>query len=218
MFEDIFIKIKEKLDKDDEIRETVLKISRKSIRLSQEAVHAIHRREFERAREILNEAKKIHQEIEENIKKVSPRLYYKGYIVDMHQEFVEASLFLILIEGGTEIPDPKALNVSVYAYLQGLGDVVGELRRYILDAVRLENNEEADRCLRLMEELYVSLLTLDYPEGLIPGIHRKVDIARGLIEKTRNQLSYFQHGNKLVKSMNELQETLKNIKLPKKEG
>ena len=209
MFADIFEKIKEKLDKDDEIREATLKISRKSIRLSQGAVQATHRRELEKAKANLKEAKELIEEVEKNIKKISPRLYYKGYVTDMHQEFVEASVYLTLIEGGTEVQDPETLNVSNYAYLHGLGDVVGELRRHSLDAVRQENNEEAERCLTLMEEIYNLLRSLDYPEGLIPGIRRKVDRARGLIERTRNELAYFQHGNKLVNSMNQLQKTLK---------
>ncbi|NVM55165.1 MAG: haloacid dehalogenase [Candidatus Helarchaeota archaeon] len=211
MFDVIFEKIKKKLDIDDKNRETTLKISRQSIRFCQEAVRATHRGEFKKAREKLNESHKLIQEAEENIKKVNPRLYYKGYITDMHQEFVEASLFLTFMEGGTEIPDPGTLNVSNYAYLQGLGDVIGELRRHSLNAVRNEKVKEAENCLAIMEEIYNILHTLDYPEGLIPGIRRKVDRARGLTEKTRSELAYFQHGNKLVKSMNQLQKTLKNV-------
>ena len=210
MFEGIFDNIKKKLDVDDKIREITLKISRKSIRNCQEAVRAIHRGEFESARQKLKESQELIQEVERNIKKVSPRLYYKGYVVDMQQEFVEASLFLTLIEKGTEIESPEVLNVSNFAYLHGVGDVIGELRRHALDAVRNEETQEAERALGLMEELYDLLRSLDYPDGLIPGIRRKVDISRSLIEKTRNDLAYFEHGNKLVTGMDQLLKKLKN--------
>ena len=210
MFKGIFDNIKKKLDVDDKIRETTLKISRKSIRNCQEAVRAIHRGEFESARQKLKESQELIQEVYRNIKKVSPRLYYKGYVVDMQQEFVEASLFLTLIEKGTEIESPEVLNVSNFAYLHGVGDVIGELRRHALDAVRNEDTQEAERALGLMEELYDLLRSLDYPDGLIPGIRRKVDISRSLIEKTRNDLAYFGHGNKLVTGMDQLLKKLKN--------
>lgn len=210
MFKVIFDNIKKKLDVDDEIREKTLKISRESIRFCQEAVRAIHRGEFDKAREKLKESNNLILEVERNIREVNPRLYYKGYIIDMQQEFVEASLFLSLIIGQKEIETPAILNVSNYAYLHGLGDVIGELRRHALDAVRNADNEESERMLDLMEEIYSMLLSLDYPEGLIPGIRRKIDIARSLIEKTRNDLAYFQHGNKLVNNMNQLLKKLKN--------
>ena len=211
MFEEIFEKMIKKLDMDDEIRETTLKVSRESVRFCQEAVRAIHKGEFEKAREKLKESRKLIQEVEKNLKVVSPRLYYKGYVTVMHQEFVEASILLTLIEGKAEIQDPEMLNVSNYAYLHGLGDVVGELRRHSIDAMRNENTQEVEKAISLMEEIYSSLHSLDYPEGLIPGIRRKIDVARGLLEKTRSELAYFQHGNKLVSSIDQLLKKLKNI-------
>ncbi|MFX1295393.1 MAG: haloacid dehalogenase [Promethearchaeota archaeon] len=210
MFEEIFKKIRKELDIDDELRETTLKVSRKSVRFSQEAVRAIHRGELEKARENLKKARSLIQDVEKNIKDASPQLYYKGYVLIMHQEFVEGSLFLSLIEGEKEIQGPESLQVSNYAYLQGLGDLIGELRRYSIDAMRNDNLQRAKNYLENMKEIYDSLITLDYPEGLISGIRRKVDIARSLIEKTKNDLAYLQFGNKLVDNINKLIEKLKN--------
>ncbi|HUX99045.1 MAG TPA: hypothetical protein VMV49_05790 [Candidatus Deferrimicrobium sp.] len=211
VFEEIFEKIKQRLDVDDEIRESTLKSTRNSIRLCQEAVRSIHRKEFKIAHEKLEEASNLIQELENNIKNKSPELYYKGSVLTMHQEFVEAALFLKLIEDKTEIPKPETLNVSYYAYLLGLGDLIGELRRYSLDAIRDENFDEAERSLNTMEEIFNLLHMLDYPEGLIPGIRRKVDVARSLIEKTRSDLTYFKHGKTLVNKMNQLLESLKKL-------
>jgi translin len=198
VFEEIFERIKQKLDADDEIREATLKATRNSIRLCQEAVRSIHRKEFEIARGKLEEASNLILELENNIKNKNPELYYKGSV-------------LILIEDKTKIPSPEALNVSHYAYLSGLGDVIGELRRHSLDAIRDENFLEAERSLNTMEEIFNLLRSLDYPEGLIPGIRRKVDVARSLIEKTRSDLTYFKHGKTLVNKMNQLLESLKKL-------
>ncbi|MHA1266779.1 MAG: haloacid dehalogenase [Candidatus Helarchaeota archaeon] len=211
MFKKIFDQIKEKLDIEDNIRETTLKLSRQSIRFTQEAIKAIHRREFNNAKEKLGEARELIQEVETNIKEISPRLYYKGYVTDMQQEFVEASVFMRLLEGDDEIPGPNELKVSNYAYLQGLGEVIGELRRHALDSIRYDDVQEAERCLKYMEDIFSLLLTLDYPEGLIPGIRRKTDIARSLIEKTRDDIAYFSHGNKLIGYMDRVLKKLKRL-------
>ncbi|MHA1648748.1 MAG: haloacid dehalogenase [Candidatus Helarchaeota archaeon] len=211
MFQKIFEKIIKKLEIDDEVRENTLKVTRKAVRLSQDAVRATHRREFKKAKENLKEVRKLIDEVEKNIKELSPHLFYKGYVTVMHQEFVEASLFLALVQKNTEMQGPEALNVSEYAYLEGLGDLIGELRRYSIDAMRNEDFQEAEWSLGVMEQIYDLLITLDYPEGLVPGIRRKTDIARSLIEKTKSDFHYLLHGNKLVTSINRLLEKLKNI-------
>ncbi len=210
LFQEIFEKLKQQLDLDDDLRETILKASRNSVRFSQEAVRAIHRDEFEKAKDKLKEAKNLIHDMDSQIKDTCPQLYYKGHVAVMFQEFVEAALFLNLIEGLPDIPGPEELQVSNYDYLQGLGDLIGEIRRYSLNAIRKEDFPKAEKCLTYMEEIYDMLLTLDYPEGLIPGVRRKVDVARSLIEKTRSELAYFQHGNRVVTNINRLLEKLKN--------
>ncbi len=217
MLQEILDKIKQKLEEDDEIRESTLKISRQSVRLSQEAVRSIHRGEFSKARKILEENFRLFQGIENDLRNVSPRLYYKGYVSIMHQEFVEASLLLALLDEGAPVQSPESLNISYYDYLSGLGDVVGELRRHIMDAMREGNFQETQRCISIMELIFEFLITLDYPEGLIPGIRRKTDVARGLIEKTKSDLFYFQHGNDLVKNITSLLEKLKNLDVKTKD-
>jgi len=215
LFEEIFEKIRQKLDADDEVRENSLKASRKSIRLSQEAVSAIQRGDFESARASLDECTQLIQELDANLKNNSPEIYYKGNVMTMHQEYVEAALLFALIEGTTEIQGPEMLNVSSYAYIGGLGDLIGELRRYSLNAIKEEKFQESERSLRIMEEIYQLLRTLDYPEGMLPGVRRKVDIARNLIERTRSDLTYFKHGNELRDKMDNLLEALNKIDINK---
>jgi translin len=215
LFEEIFETIRQKLDADDEVRESSLKASRKSVRLSQEAVSAIQRGDFESARASLDECAKLILELNINLKNNSPEIYYKGNVMTMHQEYVEAALLFALIEGTTEIQGPEALNVSSYAYIGGLGDLIGELRRYSLNAIKEEKFQESERGLRIMEEIYQLLRTLDYPEGMLPGVRRKVDIARSLIERTRSDLTYFKHGNDLVDKMDSLLDTLNKIDINK---
>jgi translin len=215
MFEEIIERIRQKLDVDDDVRENSLKATRKSVRLCQEAVASIQRDDFEAARKNLDECTQMLRDFDQSLRTECPEIYYKGNIMTMQQEYVEAALLLALMEGKTEIQGPEALNVSVYAYLGGLGDTVGELRRYSLRAIRQERFEQAEKCLKLMEELYDLLHTLDYPEGLLPGLRRKVDVARSLIEKTRTDLTYFQHGKDLVTKMDRLIERLDKFELKK---
>ncbi|MHA1132312.1 MAG: haloacid dehalogenase [Candidatus Helarchaeota archaeon] len=210
MFQKIIDNIKRDLEIDDNLRESTLKLSRNAIRLSQQAVRATHKGEFNRAKNILKEIRNLNDEVEQNLRSSAPHLYSKGYVVSMQQEFVEASLFLALVKGETNVPDPETLRVSKYAYIQGLGDLIGELRRKIIDSMRSEDFQQAGKYLGFMEEVYNALILLDFPEGLIPGIRRKIDVGRSLIERTKNDLAYLEFGDKLLNRIHELLERLKN--------
>ena len=71
-----------------------------------------------------------------------------------------------------------------------MADLVGELRRYCLEHLRESSAlSEANRAMEVMDDLYDNLITLDYPSGLIPGVRRKTDVARSLVEKTRGDLT-----------------------------
>ena len=79
----------------------------------------------------------------------------------------------------------KELSVPIVPYIQGLGDVIGELRRHIIDLLRREEYGEAEIYLDIMETIYQELRRLNYPDALVPGLRHKVDVARRLIEDTK---------------------------------
>ena len=86
------------------------------------------------------------------------------------------------------IPHPDELRVEYAAYLNGLGDVVGELRRHVLDLIRRDSFEKAEVFLGIMEDIHATLMDFDYPDAITKGLRRKTDVSRGLIEKTRGDV------------------------------
>jgi translin len=106
----------------------------------------------------------------------------------LRKELAEGYITLALI-AGEDLPKPEALGVSNAAYLDGLGESVGELRRYILDSLRREDFSRCEELLNIMDEIYGILMTLDFPELLAHGLRRTTDAMRGIIERTRGDLT-----------------------------
>ncbi|MDV3104436.1 translin family protein [Thermococcus waiotapuensis] len=178
--------IKKALDKADAAREEALRITREIVRLSGDAVKAIHRGDLEKARRRLENARKLVEMLRESLKPY-PMLYYSGYVQSAHQEFVEATLLLAYREE-REFPSPWELGIPEADYLLGLGDFIGELRRYFLLLLLRGEIGEAEGVYRFMEELYEELMTLEYPAGLV-NIRTKQDQARHVLERTLEDLT-----------------------------
>lgn len=168
-------------------RDEALVLSREIIRTCANTIRAAHRGEVDRARELLRGAREGLAQILARLEG-HPELLHTGYVYDCQKEFAEASAFLALVSG-EELPDPDALGVDYAAYLNGLGETVGELRRHTLDEMRHGRLEEADRLLATMDEIYHHLVTMDYPDAITGGLRRTTDGVRGIIEKTRGELT-----------------------------
>ena len=133
------------------------------------------------------------------------------------QEFAEASVLSSLLreeEKPETLPSPEALGIGYAAYLNGLGDVVGELRRHVLDLIRTEALEKAEVFLGIMENIHAVLMDFDYPDAITRGLRRKTDVARGLIEKTRGDLINAIQQKKLETAMRELESRLEPAPVP----
>ncbi|HID27915.1 MAG TPA: translin family protein [Methanosarcinales archaeon] len=185
--------IKIKFDSKDSAREQALKLSREVIRLSGNAIRAIHRKEYNRANELLQDEKSILDNIK-SILENHKDIYYAGFVEDAQQEYAEAILlYSIITKENTAnlntLPDPEEIEVEYAPYLKGLGDLVGELRRHILDLIRRDKEEDGENFLELMEDIYTILMHFDYPDAITHGLRRKVDIARSIIERTRGDLT-----------------------------
>ncbi|MBP1912335.1 translin family protein [Thermococcus stetteri] len=178
--------IRRTLDEADSAREEALRLTREVVRLSGDAVKAIHRNDLETARQRLKSAQKLVEMIRESLRPY-PMLYYSGYVQSAHQEFVEATLLLAYREG-REFPSPWDLGVPEADYLLGLGDFIGELRRHFLLLLIEGRVEEAEEVYRFMEELYGELMTLEYPKGLV-NVRTKQDQARHILERTLEDLT-----------------------------
>ena len=168
-------------------RDKALQRSRSIIRHCALAIRAAHREERLLAKDHLDQAKELTVALRDDLAPY-PDLYHAGYSQDALKEYAEASAVYSLL-GGMDLPMPDDLGVEYAAYLGGLADTVGELRRRALDMLRLDQQQEAERMLELMEEIYALLITVDFPDAITGGLRRATDVARGLVERTRGDLT-----------------------------
>jgi len=187
---------------EDEAREKALRSCRQVIRHSADAIRAVHRQEQNKAKGLLDSAYELLRELNHDLAKHG-RLLHSGFVHDAQKEFAEGYITLALI-AGEGLPRPGALGVSNAAYLDGLGESVGELRRYILDSLRRGDFFRCEELLTIMDEIYGILITMDFPELLAHGLRRTTDAIRGIIERTRGDLTVALRQKKLEKKLNDL--------------
>lgn len=175
------------LEEKNAAREVALTLSRDIIRLSANAIRAIHREEWERALELMAEGQQSVLRMTEVLEGHGD-IYYAGFVQDSHKEYAEARLTFALVVG-QEIPGPAELGVDVAPYLNGLAEAIGELRRHLLDYLRSGQVERCEPLLARMDDIFTFLTTIDYPDAMTGGLRRSTDIARGILEKTRGDLT-----------------------------
>jgi translin len=177
----------EQLTSRHQAREQALSISREVIRFSANAIRAVHRGEFDEARRLIDEGAARLKETSP-IREQNPEIYYAGFLSDARKEFTEANVTLAVVSGGV-IPSAEELDVDPPAFLNGLAEVIGELRRNILDALRRDDFAHCEEFMEVMDEIYGILVTVDFPEGVTGGLRRSTDAMRGVLERTRGDLT-----------------------------
>jgi translin len=168
-------------------REITLNASRRAIRACASAIRAVQRREFYPARELIAEAAAFLAEADAALAG-HPDVRYSGSLHDAKKEFAEANLTLAFVSGQA-LPGPAELRVEIPAYLNGLAEAASELRRQALDYLRRGDLGEAEHLLTTMDEVYGVLVTVDYPEALTGGLRRATDALRGVLERTRGDVT-----------------------------
>ncbi|ABM80341.1 translin family, DNA-binding protein [Hyperthermus butylicus DSM 5456] len=185
-FRAILSEINTVLSRREELRDSLIKLGRDVIKLSGWAINALHRGRVEEARKYIEEMDSIVSRFREMAKSDS-FLAESGFVYNVLSEYVEAKVFYSVVVEGV-IPSHRELSVPEVPYLQGVGDVLGELRRLALDYMRLGRLNEAEKVLDLMEAMYYEMRALEYPDALLPGVRHKVDVARRLIDDTKSLL------------------------------
>jgi len=196
----IFLELSEALDKLDEDREKILKLSRMIIRDCSIAIKNIHRKDFEQYYQKLENVKKSHNELLDLVNN-NPGVFLKHLKIP-EQEYAEAVAFYSIISK-EPLPLPSDLNIIPLNYALGLSDVIGELRRYVLDNIRNSIVQDLNYILENMDDIYTHLFSIDYPSGLTQDLRRKTDQARNIIEKTRGDVSISLQMSDLKKCMEE---------------
>ena len=186
----------------DEAREKLLPLCRDAIRYSSNAIRAVHRQEFPQAAELLTTARRLLDEAE-GIGEYS-ETGGAGIVKDAQKEYAEANITLALVTGQS-LTGSQELRVDAAAYLNGLGEAVGEIRRYLLDAMRKGDLSRGEELLNAMDDIYSVLVTMDFPDAITQGLRRTTDMVRGVLEKTRSDLTLAIRQKELESRLAELQ-------------
>jgi translin len=181
------IAVRAELDGKFAARELALKNCRRIIQGSSKAIRALHRGELEGARQLLDEVRAMMEEIEPSLAEHTD-IYHAGFYYDAVKEYAEGELTAALVEG-RPLPLPADVGVHAVPYLKGLGEAVGELRRRLLDQLRVGDLDAAEHTFSDMEVIHDLLAALDYPDGMTSQLRRTTDVARALIERSRADLT-----------------------------
>lgn len=188
-------------------RELALPKSRGAIRFCANSIRATHRRDFDLARDLLQQASALLAEMANDLR-AQQDVFYAGFVQDAQKEFAEASAFFALTQHHP-LPEAPELAIGWAPYLNGLGEAIGELRRFILDQLRRGNIESCENYLRYMDDIYALLTSVDYPDAITLGLRRTTDTARSILEKTRGDLTLAVEQTHLQQAMLALREELK---------
>lgn len=191
------------LEKSHRAREADLANSRKAVQLSSRAIRAAHRGEFDSAKEMSEAARETLSSRGEKWDSSASG----GFRFDGEKEFVESTLAIALLDR-QPIPEPADLGVGYPAWLNGLAEAASELRRAALDAIRRGDAARADELLGIMDESLSLLGTIDFPDGVTGGLRRRTDQLRGVVERTRGDVTHALRQTALEQRMSSLESRL----------
>jgi len=210
--EKIAEKISGRMKKIEKARDQSYVLHREIIKKSGITIRTVHRGEKEEARKLLDETRQKVMEAGKVVEGLAeiPR---SGFIHDAQKEYVEASVTYAIVFG-EEIPDPDELGVRYAAFLNGISEVIGEMRREILDLMRGDKFEEGERLLGAMDDIYSILITMDFSDAVTGGLRRSTDQARGILERTRGDFTNYLVGKKFRDDLNKCMVKIEGARVP----
>ena len=179
---------REVLERKHKAREITLAACRKTIQACAASIRAVHREQFEAAEELSAQAA---AHLAEAMKAVEdhPDIRHAGFVHDASKEYAEARMTLAFVRGDQLPAAGELVGVEVQAYLNGMAEAASELRRYILDLLRRGQPERGEELLGYMDDVYSLLITIDFPDAMTGGLRRTTDALRGVLERTRGDLT-----------------------------
>jgi translin len=189
-----------------EARERALPKSRFAIRHCANSIRATHRQEFSKAEELTAQVATLLAEMKHDLRDHQD-IFYAGFVQDAQKEYAEATAFASLAQH-RPLPTAGELAIGWAPYLNGLAEAVGELRRYVLDQLRRGNFADCESFLRYMDDIYALLISIDFPDAITQGLRRTTDATRGILEKTRGDLTTAIGQAQLQQAMQTLQQEL----------
>lgn len=177
--QDDMVKINKKFKDIEERRNAIIKGTRDATILCSKAIVSMHAHKRSESIENIENAKKLLHQFKEMGKDDLQK-----YLYTAEQEFVEANCLFAIIEDKV-IPSMKSLEVSDIPYVMGLLDCIGEIKRMIIDKIRMEDSSNVNNLFELMDKIYDTIYPLAVFDNLMPGLRRKLDVSRLLIENVR---------------------------------
>ena len=188
--------ISKELERTNSSREFLIKNNRAVVINCSQAIISIHKNDLNTAK---NKIKKAKEELSKLKQKTSGEL--NRYILTPEQELVEAVSLLAIIEG-KDIPSYKSLKISGESYILGLLDCIGELKRQVIDTIRVGNLKKAESLFDVMENLYLMLYPFATYDKIVKESRRKLDVNRSLVEDTRTVLTEEIRRQELIETIN----------------
>ena len=186
-FSELTERLRAELDAKTSARERGLAASRSAIRACGNSIRAMHRYEMDSAAKLLDEAQ---EEVDaaRSVLSDHPELLHAGFVHDAEKELAEARITFALVTEGN-VPSPEEVGVGPAAFLKGMAESIGEIRRHILDLMRHGELKRCEELLGAMDDAYYVLTSMDYPDGITFGLRRLTDVARSIIERTRGDFT-----------------------------
>ncbi|HXX73430.1 MAG TPA: hypothetical protein VEI80_07010 [Candidatus Acidoferrales bacterium] len=170
----------------DKARERLQTLTRSVTRLCSWAIIEVHRGNLSQANKTISEAKGS-LDVLQTLLSSHTELPQFGQVLVAFQEYAEAKLLYHLKRTG-KVATLKEVGTGSTAYLLGMLDFVGEMRRMILDSLRHGDAEKAQKLLSSMESIYEDLMSLDRA-SILPNFRHKLDAARRILETTRGDVA-----------------------------
>jgi translin len=206
----VLIAVRKELVLKDELHDKAQEDMRQVTSLSKQAILLIHQKRLKEAKKLVAKASETLSTLWD-ASTAHPDIIYTGLFGAALQEYSEANIFLTLVKESKYLT-PKEINVPSEDYVLGLADVIGECRRLALDALREGNTERAEKCLQTMDEIYTELMGMDESYMLVPGLRRKCDVARKIIEITRGDVTQEIRRSMLEEHLKRVEKSLRNRK------
>ncbi|MFN2488403.1 MAG: haloacid dehalogenase [Actinomycetota bacterium] len=168
-------------------RERGLASSRSAVRACGNGIRALHRYEVEAAAALLDEAQG-HVDDARRALDGHPDMLYAGFVHDAEKELAEARITFALVTDAS-FPTATQLGLPPAAFLKGMAEAIGEIRRHILDLMRRGELKRCEELLAAIDDMYYVLVSMDYPDGITFGLRRVTDVARSIIERTRGDFT-----------------------------
>jgi translin len=195
----------------EERRNAIIKGTRDATILCSKAIVSMHSHKKNESTEYIEKAKKLLKQFKELGKDDLQK-----YLYIAEQEFVEAYCLFSIAENSV-IPGKRSLEVSDVSYVMGLLDCIGEIKRMIIDKIRSEGTSNVNALFELMDKIYGTIYPLAVYDNLMPGLRKKLDVSRILIENVRAIITEEKRRSIMIEKIEEFEKKIMGSENTKRE-